>query len=464
MTGPADWQNKRVTVMGLGLFSGGVAVTRFLVRHGARVTVTDLKDEDELAESVAAVRDLGVRLVLGRHEEQDFADADWIVKSPAVPETSAYLKLARERGVAITSEVRLFFAYCRAPIVGVTGSNGKSTTTALLGAMLAETERTTHVGGNIGRSLIDEVDSIAPDDLVVMELSSFQLEDLGELRRSPRGAVVTNLSPNHLDRHGTYENYCRAKENIVRFQTKDDFAVLNADDKDLATWAPACGRVRRFSVRGPVADGACLEGEKLVLKKGGCPLLLLSRREIPLIGEHNVENVLAAAAAADALGASTDAIATGVRRFKGLPHRIEHVGCVDGIDCYNDSIATTPESTIRALCSFDRPVLLVAGGYDKGAEFHELAREIRGSVRALVLIGKTAERIRACLDEGDGLPQTQVLLAETIEDAVDVAIGAGQPGDVLLLSPACASYDMFTNFVERGNRFTAAVRARAERG
>ena len=459
MTRIDDWQGKRVTVMGLGLFSGGVAVTRFLARHGARITVTDLKTEAQLHKSLADIRDLGVRLVLGGHDEQDFTDTDCVIRSPAVPDTSPFVAAALEAGVPVTSEMNLFFRYCRGRIVGITGSNGKSTTTALLGGMLTEAGLPCLVGGNIGRSLIDNVDDIAPRDLVVVELSSFQLDDLGPLAVSPYGAVVTNLSPNHLDRHHTYENYAHAKQNIIRFQEPDGFAVLNADCQDLSSWKPVCTRTRAFSRRAVVSDGAYLDGDELVLVRGDKREGLLPKDQIPIPGRHNLENVLAAAAAADLLGAPAEAIATGARRFKGLPHRIEHILCAHGVDCYNDSIATTPESTLCALQSFDRPVVLIAGGYDKGVGFVELAEEICRSARVLVLIGETAPLIADCVAAADTEHRVAVQRAPSLEDAVEGALAAGRAGDVLLLSPACASTDMFANFTERGERFAALVRS-----
>jgi len=459
MTRIDDWSGKRVTVMGLGLFSGGVAVTKFLVRHGASVTVTDLKTEDELHTSAGDISNLGVRLVLGRHDERDFTDTDCVIRSPAVRGDSPFVAAAQAAGVPVTSETNLFFQYCRGRIIGITGSNGKSTTTALLGGMLTEAGLPCLVGGNIGRSLIERVDDITPRHLVVMELSSFQLDDLGPLAVSPFGAVVTNLSPNHLDRHPTYEDYARAKQNILRFQGPEGFAVLNADCQDLSSWKPVCERKRTFSIRAVGDDGAYVDGDELVLASDGKRKGFLRKDEIPIPGNHNLENVLAAAAAADVVGASAEAIALWVRRFKGLPHRLEHIVCADGIDWYNDSDATTPESTIRGLQSFDGPVVLIAGGYDKEVDFSELAEEICGSVRVLILIGQTAQLIADCVGAADGERRVTVERASSLEDAVDRALAVVRRGDVVLLSPACASTDMFANFVERGERFSDLVRS-----
>ncbi|MFH0963011.1 MAG: UDP-N-acetylmuramoyl-L-alanine--D-glutamate ligase [Planctomycetota bacterium] len=456
-----DWKDKRVTVMGLGLFSGGVAVTRFLAARGARVTVTDLKGADELAPSLAAIKDLAERVVLGKHDEADFRCADVVVHSPAVSADSPYLQLARAAGIPVLTEVEIFFQACRGTILGVTGTSGKSTTTALLGAMLAAAGFPTHVGGNIGRSLLADVETIRPSDLVVLELSSFQLEALANLGVSPRGAVVTNLAPNHLDRHRTYENYVAAKKNIILFQKPDDFVVLNADCADLCSWEPRCVNVFLFSRRAPVAFGAFREADRLYLARNGEPAAFLAAGDIPLRGEHNVENVLAAAAAAAAAGAPPAAIARAVRDFKALPHRLELVATVNGIACYNDSKATTPDSAVQALRSFDSPILLIAGGYDKGSDFSAFAREVASRARLAVLIGSTGGKLERLIAEADPDGRARLLRVASLDEAVSSALSLGAPGDVLLLSPACASYDMFTNFEERGDQFTRLVLSRA---
>jgi len=446
--------------MGLGLFGGGVAAARFFAERGARVTVTDLKTADALAPSVAALEGLPVTLHLGGHEADDFTKADLLVVSPAVPKDSPYLALARRAGVEITSEMNLFVEACPAPIVGVTGSAGKSTTTALLGAMLAR-GRPTRVGGNIGHSLLSDLDAVRPDEIVVLEMSSFQLEDLAAVARSPRVAVVTNISPNHLDRHGTLANYIEAKKHILRFQGPDDAAVLNADDPEVGTWAgEAPGRVLFFSVRGPVQEGVFADGGDAVFRLGGREerVGLLARPR--LRGRHNVANALAAAAAARLLGASPDQIAEAAAAFEPLPHRLQPVGMVGGVRFIDDSKSTTPEAAVVAMEAMAEPIVLIAGGYDKHADPAVMVEVLRRRARGVVLLGATAERLEHAIGRGGPVVER----ADDLPSAVRTAARMAQPGDVVLLSPGHASWDMFENYEQRGEVFRRAVDDLAGKG
>ncbi|MBI2900619.1 MAG: UDP-N-acetylmuramoyl-L-alanine--D-glutamate ligase, partial [Planctomycetes bacterium] len=443
--------------MGLGLFGGGVGVSRFLVRAGARVVVTDLKREEDLRESVAELRGLPVELHLGGHRDEDFAGADLVIVNPAVPESSPYLRAAK----ALDTEMNLFFKLCRAErIVGITGSNGKTTTTALVGEILRRGPARVHVGGNIGVSLIERIEEIAPEDVVVLELSSFQLENLGALRRSPNVSAVMNLTPNHLDRHGTMENYVAAKRQIVAHQRADDWKVLNRDDplvRDFAKAAPS--RNAFFSIREPVERGAQGDGETILLRMTGSKFAIdVSRRKLP--GWFNLQNMSAAAAASFvAAGAHwegwRDAAEEVFRTFPGVEHRLEFVAEKGGVKFYNDSIATNPESTIAALDVLPGPVVLLAGGYDKKLPFEGLAERAAGRARVVVTHGQTGPAIAALL-RGRG---PEVIETKGFEQAVRAAAAAARPGDTVLLSPACASYDLFRNFAERGRKFKELVAA-----
>ncbi len=456
-----DFKGKRVTVMGLGLFGGGAAITRFLARHGARVAVTDLKDEEKLSASVEKLHDVEVRFVLGRHIESDFTDTDLLIVNPAVPRNSPYLQLAREHGVTFETETNLFFKLCPAPIIGVTGSNGKTTTTTLLGEMLRDLGVRVYVGGNIGVPLIEHVEEMTEDDLVVLELSSFQLEDLRAIERSPHVAVVTNISPNHLDRHGTMENYIAAKRAIVDFQRDGDIFVANARDEHLASWAcTSSARVLRFSSQDRVHDGTYLDGSALRFEMDGDSGEICDRGEILLPGIFNVENYLAASAAALALGVRTETIRRIARTFRGVAHRLELFLEENGVRYYNDSIATTPESTIAALDALEGPIVLIAGGYDKKAPLYQLARKVIARCKAVVLIGVTGPQIAAELRGCENAGALQVCEEGTdFEAAVGRAISLAEPGGCVLLSPATASYDMFANFEERGDTFKDLVRS-----
>ncbi|MBM4080733.1 MAG: UDP-N-acetylmuramoyl-L-alanine--D-glutamate ligase [Planctomycetes bacterium] len=454
-----DFKGKRVTVMGLGLFGGGVGAARFLAKAGARVTVTDLKPADELAESVAQLSGLPIEFHLGGHREADFSDTDLVVVSPAVPADSPFLDLARQRGVPLESEMNLFFRYCRAPILGITGSSGKSTTTALTHAMLAQwLGSKAWLGGNIGRSLLEDLDAIAPDHLVVLELSSFQLQDLDRLARSPHISVVTNLAPNHLDRHKDLAEYIAAKKTILRHQREGDFAVLNADDREVATWGRGLkSKTVFFSVRSPLKQGACVQNGQIVIADAEGTHTICSASELRLPGPHNLANALAATAAAWLAGARQDDIAHALRTFPGLEHRLEFVAEVAGVRYFNDSKATTPEASCIALRAFDAPIVLIAGGYDKGAPFDAFAAECAQRAKHVVLIGKTAQKIAALIEAKRQGISPSLTLAPSFPSAVAAAKSAAAPGDIVLLSPACASYDMFRNYEDRGNQFKSLV-------
>ncbi|MEW6355885.1 MAG: UDP-N-acetylmuramoyl-L-alanine--D-glutamate ligase [Planctomycetota bacterium] len=454
------FRGKKVTVMGLGLFEGGVGVTRFLVDQGAEVIVTDLKASADLKESIEKLKGLPVSLHLGGHREQDFTKVDLVVVNPAVPKTSPYLRLAREHGVPLFAEMNIFFQLCPAPIVGITGSNGKSTTTALVHAMLSKGKRTVWLGGNIGQALLPEAHKIAEEDMVVLELSSFQLEDLQQIGRSPHVAVVTNIAPNHLDRHGTMDEYIAAKKGIVVNQKNGDFAILNWDDPELRAWADKGLKSRPlfFSVEEEVEEGAFVRGDELILRAGKREEVV-SLRGVQIPGKHNRQNIAAAAIAARAAGAKREQIEAAAGEFKGLEHRLEFFEEINDVRFYNDSIATTPESAIAALDAIDRPIVLIAGGYDKGSPFGAFAKKIAERVKCVILIGKTAEKIGALVEEHRHSTETPSMYHETtFPEAVWCAFEEAKSGDAVLLSTGCASYDMFRNFVDRGRQFKQLVR------
>lgn len=455
----SDFNGKRVIVMGLGLFGGGVAVTRFLARHGARVTVTDLKSESKLAVSLEKLRGVDVRFVLGRHVDSDFTDTDLVIVNPAVPRDSPYLKLAREHGVPFETETNLFFKLCPAPIIGVTGSNGKTTTTTLIGEMLRDLGLRVYVGGNIGAPLIERVEEMAAESFVVLELSSFQLEDLRAIKRSPHISVVTNISPNHLDRHKTMENYIAAKRAIVDYQRDGDIFVVNARDDRLASWAEAArAHVLRFSSQDRVREGTYLDGSTLRFRIGYDKGKICDRDDILLPGIFNVENFLAASAAALALGVRTETIRRVARTFRGVTHRLELFHEEGGVRYYNDSIATTPESTIAALDALEGPIILIAGGYDKKVPLSALARKIADRCKAVILVGTIGPQIAAELRRCENADALRVFEEGTdFEAAAGRATSLAEPGGCVLLSPATASYDMFANFEERGDTFKRLV-------
>ncbi len=456
----AEMRGKRVTVMGLGLFGGGAGVARFFASRGAEVVVTDLRDEDALGDAIETLAGLPLTFRLGRHEDADFTDADLVVVNPAVPPSAPHLQLARDAGVALETEINILFRRCPAPIIAVTGSNGKSTTAAMIAGILKTAGRTVWLGGNLGGSLLDDIAQVTPDDVAVLELSSFQLERLAWTGLSPRVAVVTNLTPNHLDRHRTMADYAAAKKPIFLNQGPGDALIVNRDDEIVASWlSEVCPGVRRLSFGKTDlrfgAEGATLTDAEGLFRLGGAEGTVdLGGLRLP--GEHNQHNALAAALAAMLLGAEGGHVEDALAAFEGLPHRLELVAEHEGVRYYNDSIATNPESVMVALRSFESGIILIAGGHDKDLAYDELARMIVTRAKHTVLLGAAAEKIHRSLRNADAEPSS-ITRVESFEEGVASAIALAEPGDMVLMSPACTSYDMFLNFQERGRRFMELV-------
>lgn len=460
-----SYRNKRVTVVGLG--REGRAVTRVLAAEGAHVTVSDSREAPALAEALTALEGLEVRLSLGGHRPDEALDCDALVLSPGVDKRIPLVQEALRRGIPISSETALFLARCPAPIIGVTGSAGKTTTTTLIGEMLRGSTRPVFVGGNIGRPLLERLHEISADAWVVLELSSFQLE---WLRASPPIAVVTNITPNHLDRHETMEAYTAAKATILAYQSSRDVTVLNQDDPGAAALAArAPGRVLYFSLtRAPQSPcGAFLDGDTLALHQHGRPVALCRADELRVPGRHNVANALAAATVAALCDIAPSYMAATLRRFSGVPHRLQLVGAHDGVSYYNDSIATAPERTLAALAALDGPLVLLLGGRDKHLPWEDLARAAVRRCRGIVLIGEAAPLIRrhletALAEAGDGagglLNAGAVVGARNMAEAVRRAAQLARPGDAVALSPGCTSYDMYQDYAQRGDDFARAVR------
>jgi len=441
-----DLRGRRVLVMGLGLFGGGAAAVRFLIGRGASVLVTDLRDESELAGTLAGLDDLAFDRVLGQHRERDFRDADLIVVNPGVSPGSPWLQRARQDGVPLSSEVGLCLSRLRAGLVLVTGSKGKSTTTTLIHEMLRVSGRRSVLGGNIGISLLGQVDQLESDDLAVFEISSFQLEQLSGLALSPRVAVITNLFPVHLDRHGSFEAYCAVKRRALEGARA---VVLNHGNPHVRRFAAEpIGDISWFSGASRPPHGLYLE-ERKVVEVDGEPVL--SSAELKLPGRHNLENVMAALLAVERLDGDRQAALSAARAFPGVPHRLERIGSRAGVSFFNDSIATAPESTRAALLALEGPVILIAGGHESGCELDDLARLISKRVRLLVTVGQSGPRLAGAVRRE--APDFPCRIAATFDEAVALALEHAQPGELVVLSPAFPSYDMFRNFQERGERF-----------
>lgn len=466
-------------VLVVGAAREGTAVSAYLARHGACVRLADARPLDASRQDLADLAAAGVQLE-GAVAEPRLDGLDLVVLSPGVPPTAPVVQAARVRGLPLSSEPRLFVQLFGGPVVGVTGSSGKTTTTSLLGEMLRSAGRRTLVGGNIGLPLISTLDGEAETaEVAVMELSSFQLElfspayqgpDVAACRSaasravslagwSPAVAVVTNLTPNHLDRHPTMDDYVLAKSQVLRFQHSGDWAVLNADDPLSRSLEPLVrGERLTFSLAGPVAQGAWLQGEALVLRWDGREQVVCRRGELLLRGEHNVANVLAACCGAAAAGAPPEAMAAAARTFAGMPHRLEVVRQVGGVTWINDSIATSPERAVAALKAFDEPLVLLAGGRDKHLSWDEWARCAADRVRAVVGFGECAGLVEGALSAlGERAPAFR--RASDLAAAVAIAQALVQPGDVVLLSPGGTSFDAYRDFEERGEAFRQLVRS-----
>jgi UDP-N-acetylmuramoylalanine--D-glutamate ligase len=501
--------DKKVLIMGLGRFGGGVDVSKFAANAGAKVIVTDLLTKQKLSDSISQIDKFpDIEFHLGRHDEADFLQADIIVANPAVPPNNEFLQLARQHNKLVTSQVGIFFQLCPAPIIGITGANGKSTTAALTAHLLrwtmddgrktsdelviaseAKQSQTTHdaqrntqyeniwLSGNIGNEpLLTTLGQIKANDLVVLELSSFQVEQLAEIQKAPKVALLTNLTPNHLDRYGTFENYCATKENIFKFQRLDRnnpaASIFNAEDEIAAEWFEKYKN----------------EPGRMCIKFSADDVSQDIRDSFTLPGRANLSNLAAAIAIAKHFSAEDNQIKNALPLFKALPHRLEFIREIRGIRWYNDSKATTPQGAIAALEAFEQPtqlrqrlrrrrVIIIAGGYDKHLPFDEFGQKIAEKAKAAILIGQTATKIADAIKEHKKTEdrrqkaeekikissienqESRIEIVNSLAEAVQLANQLAKSNDVVLLSPACASYDMFENYEQRGREFIRLVQA-----
>jgi UDP-N-acetylmuramoylalanine--D-glutamate ligase len=471
-----DLRGKRALVMGLGVHGGGLGVARFLVGQGADVTVTDMRGPDLLKPSLDALAGLPIRYVLGEHRQADFRNADLVVRNPGVPRESPYLQIARAAGAAIEMEMTLFFRLCPGPILGITGTKGKTTTTLLAGAMLREQYPDTVVAGNLRVSALEALPRITAGTPVVLELSSWQLEGLGEAHLSPQYACVTNISPDHLDRYGSMEAYAEAKKQIFLYQDEHGVAVRNLDDGIVAHMAEqAPGQAVWFASAMTEAYGpptfkmssiAFWREDALIWRQPGyTDDIICHQHDLKLVGGHNRSNIAAAAALAKSFGVETEHIRNAIGSFASVPHRLEPVRELDGVRYVNDTTATAPEAAIAALRSFDAPIVLICGGADKNLPLNDMARAIAQRVKAVVLLKGTAtpkleEQLRMKNQEVRTSASEHFSILgpfDNFEAAIGTARSLAQPGDVVLLSPGCASFGMFQNEFHRGDEFRRIV-------
>jgi UDP-N-acetylmuramoylalanine--D-glutamate ligase len=472
-----DLNNKRVLVVGLG--KSGVASALFLKQHGARVSVSDTKSGDELRNEIPVLLDHGITVETGGHGERTFRGQDLIVVSPGVPVDAPLLVQARSLGEPVIGEIELAAQFLPGPIVAITGSNGKTTTTTLAGEILTAGGLPTLVGGNIGTPAISLAERATPETVIVLEVSSFQLETIQTFR--PKIAVVLNVTPDHLDRHRTFDAYVDAKARIFENQQADDFAVLNADDPTcVAMAARTKAQVFWFSRQKEVRQGAWVRDGAIVFRVAqdrevrnegkSAPSFALDSvfvgpgerqtmlaSEIPLKGAHNLENVLAAICIGALMGRAPEKIRSAVTNFKAVEHRLEFVATVRGVDYYNDSKATNVDATIKALESFPSGIHLILGGKDKGSDYSVLNPLLKQRVKRVYTIGAAASKIESQII----FPKSEIVHAETLENAIRKAHAVAHPGEVVLLAPACASFDQFRSYEHRGQVFKEIVKGLA---
>jgi len=487
---PEWFKGKRVTVMGLGIHGGGLGAAKWLLRQGARVTVTDLRGKAALETSVAALDQAvaarkakgekpSLRYVLGAHPEELFTDADMVIRNPAVPRGNKFIALAEAKGVRVESDIALFFHLCPFPILAVSGTKGKTTTTMLLAAICRTHDKRTVIGGNVRISPLDALDklialsarkSVAPP--IVLELSSWQLESLERHKLSPHVGVVVNVMPDHLDRYDGMADYARAKELIVAHQKEGDIAVLNADNTWTAAMArrkgempeaPHGGRRIVFSVtKEPKGDAAFLRGGQVILREDGKETAVVRLSTVKLLGDHNAANILAAIAAARAYGIPLHAIRKGLKSFAGVPHRLEDIRNIRGVRYVNDTAATAPDASIAALKTFGtgvnkKRIILLSGGADKNLEFGPWAKAVVAYAKRVILFdGTVIPKMTAALKRAKLVGP--IVVVKSMPEAVALAEEIAAKGDVVLLSPGCASFGVFKNEFDRGEKFIAAVR------
>jgi len=444
-----DLHNKRALVVGLG--KSGVASALFLKSRGAQVTVSDTKPEAELRDEILLLLEHGVTVETGGHGDRTFRGQDLIVVSPGVPFDAPQLVQARSLGEQVIGEVELAARFLAGPIVAITGANGKTTTTSLAGEIIAAGKFPTLVGGNIGTPAISFVDQAGPSTWIVLEVSSFQLETIVDFR--PRIAVILNITPDHLDRHKTFDKYVDAKARIFENQRSDDFTVLNADD---ATAAGLATRTRAqlfwFSRKKEVEKGAFVRGSHIFFGDGHDEREVMPLAEVALKGAHNIENVLAGVSIGMLAGRQPEQIRTAISNFKAVEHRLEFVATIAGVDYYNDSKATNVDATIKALESFPANIHLILGGKDKGSDYTALNDLLRKRVKRVYTIGAAATKIESQIHDA-----AEIDHAETLDNAMRRATEAAAPGDVILLAPACASFDQFQSYEHRGRVFKETV-------
>lgn len=447
-----DFENKKVLVSGVA--KSGISAAYLLKKLGADVTIQDAKTEDKLGQVVNDIRNSGISLYLGANPDDIIENMDMLVMSPGVPTDLPFVNKAREKNIPVIGEIELAYMFCKSPVIGITGTNGKTTTTTLVGDICKAYYSNTYVVGNIGNPFADVTLDTTSDGAVVAELSSFQLETIKEFR--PKVSAVLNITPDHLNRHHTLENYIAAKERVFENQTADDYCILNYNDVTTKAMADKTkAKVVFFSLNNNIGEGIYSDEKSIYIKALGYDEKVIDIDELKILGGHNVENAMAAIGCSIALGVPMDVVRKVLKEFTAVEHRIEYVTTVNDIEFYNDSKGTNPDASIKAVEAMRRPICIIAGGYDKGSDFGEWIDTFKGRVKFVAVIGAVKDKIVDTLNKADF---TNYKTADTFEEAIDLCYENAEKGDCVLLSPACASWDMFKSYEQRGEIFKDYVR------
>ena len=447
-----DFKDKKVLVSGVA--KSGISAAYLLKKLGANVTIQDAKTEDKLGDVVTELKNNGITLFLGANPDDIIEDMDILVMSPGVPTDLPFVNKARENNIPVIGEIELAYMFCKSPIIGITGTNGKTTTTTLVGDICKAYYNNTFVVGNIGNPFADITLDTTNDGAVVAELSSFQLETIKEF--TPKVSAVLNITPDHLNRHHTLENYIAAKERVFENQTADDYCILNYSDETTKAMANKTkAKVIFFSLNNSLEEGIYSDDKSIYIKALGYDQKVVDIDELKILGGHNVENAMAAIGCSIALGVPMDIVVKVLKAFTAVEHRIEYVTTVNDIEFYNDSKGTNPHASIKAVEAMKRPICIIAGGYDKGSDFTEWIDTFKGRVKFVAVIGAVKDKIVDTLNKADF---TNYKTADTFEEAIDLCYENAEKGDCVLLSPACASWDMFKSYEQRGEIFKDYVR------
>lgn len=447
-----DFKDKKVLVSGVA--KSGISAAYLLKKLGANVTIQDAKTEDKLGDVVTELKNNGITLFLGANPDDIIEDMDILVMSPGVPTDLPFVNKARENNIPVIGEIELAYMFCKSPIIGITGTNGKTTTTTLVGDICKAYYNNTFVVGNIGNPFADITLDTTNDGAIVAELSSFQLETIKEF--TPKVSAVLNITPDHLNRHHTLENYIAAKERVFENQTADDYCILNYNDETTKAMANKTkAKVIFFSLNNSLEEGIYSDDKSIYIKALGYDQKVVDIDELKILGGHNVENAMAAIGCSIALGVPMDIVVKVLKAFTAVEHRIEYVTTVNDIEFYNDSKGTNPDASIKAVEAMKRPICIIAGGYDKGSDFTEWIDTFKGRVKFVAVIGAVKDKIVDTLNKADF---TNYKTADTFEEAIDLCYENAEKGDCVLLSPACASWDMFKSYEQRGEIFKDYVR------